>query len=135
MLETTQTEDDSSIRSLIGLAALTGDVGEPEDYRRIYSPNATWRSGQERQTGADEIVAAAAARRDQGISGPGTATRHFVVPLHVTVSGDRATAVSYFAFLTATTSAPTVSVVGTYRDELVRTEDGWRIHDRETTIG
>lgn len=121
--------DDTAIRNLVGLAALLGDEGAPEDYRKVYEPDATWCMGGSRQFGADEIVAAAAARRAEGVSGPGTGTRHLVVPLHVEVTGDTARAVSYFVFLAGTT----IRTVGIYRDQLVRTPAGWRIRGREIT--
>jgi hypothetical protein len=127
----TRAEDDAAIRNLIGLAALLGDEGTPDDYRRVYAPDATWHMGQTRQSGADAIVAAAAARRAEGVNGPGTGTRHLVVTLHVEVAGDRARAVSYFVFLAGTA----IRNAGTYRDELVRTGQGWQIRSREITAG
>jgi hypothetical protein len=124
-------EDDAAIRNLLGRTALLGDEGAPEEYRQVYAPDATWRMGGTEQTGADEIVAAAAARRATGTSGPGTATRHLVVPLEIVVTGNSARAVSYFAFLAGTT----VAVAGTYRDEFTRTGQGWRISRRDITSG
>jgi hypothetical protein len=124
-------EDDAAIRNLLGLAALLGDEGTPEDYRRVYAPGATWRMGTIEQTGADQIVAAAAERRANGISGPGTGTRHLVVPLRVEVTRDSARTVSYFAFLAGTA----ITLTGTYRDELIRTDSGWQISAREVTDG
>jgi len=124
-------EDDAAIRNLLGLTALLGDEGAPEDYRRVYAPGATWRMGTVEQAGADEIVAAAASRRAAGISGPGTGTRHLVIPLRVEVTGDSARAVSYFAFLAGTA----ITVTATYRDELIRTDKGWLISAREVTDG
>jgi SnoaL-like domain len=121
--------DDDAIRNLIGLTALLGDEGDPEDYRRVYAPDATWRMGQTSQSGADEIVAAAAARRAEGVSGPGTGTRHLVITLHVEVAGDSARAVSCFVFLGGTA----IRTAGTYHDELIRTEQGWQIRSREIT--
>ena len=123
--------DDAAIRNLVGLTALLGDEGAPEDYRRVYAPDATWRMGQVSQSGADEIVAAAAARRAEGVSGPGTGTRHLVVTLHVDVAGDSARAVSCYVFLAGTA----IRTVGTYRDELVRRREGWQIRRREVTPG
>jgi hypothetical protein len=128
---TPSAEDDAAIRNLIGLAALLGDEGSPEEYRRVYAPDAVWQLGQATQSGADEIVAAAAARRAEGISGPGTGTRHFVVTLRVDVAGDTARAVSYYTFLAGTA----IRTVGTYRDELARTRAGWQIRRREITPG
>jgi 3-phenylpropionate/cinnamic acid dioxygenase small subunit len=128
---TPSAEDDAAIRNVIGLAALLGDEGDPEEYRRVYAPDATWHLGQTTQSGADEIVAAAAARRAEGISGPGTGTRHLVVTLQVDVAGDSARAVSYYVFLTGTA----ITTVGTYRDDLTRTGQSWQIHRREIVAG
>jgi hypothetical protein len=124
-------DDDAAIRNVIGLAALLGDQGAPEDYRKVYAPSAVWRMGEAVQCGADEIVAAAAARRAGGVSGPGTGSRHLVTPLTVEVTGDTATAVSYYAFLTGTA----IAAAGTYHDRLARAEAGWRITRRDITPG
>ena len=124
-------DDDAAVRNVIGLTALLGDQGVPEDYRKVYAPDAVWRMGEHAQSGADEIVAAAAARRGEGVSGPGTGTRHLVTPLTVEVTGDTATAVSYYVFLSGTTIATT----GTYHDELARTPAGWQITRRDITVG
>ena len=123
--------DEAAIRNVIGLTALLGDQGAPEDYRRVYAPTAVWQMGDAIQSGADEIVAAAAARRAEGVSGPGTGTRHLVTPLTVEVTGDTATAVSYYAFL----AGRAIAVTGTYRDQLARTELGWQITRRDITPG
>jgi hypothetical protein len=123
--------DDAAIRNVIGLAALLGDTGAPEDYRRVYAPDASWRMGQVAQGGADQIVAAAASRRVEGTSGPGSGTRHFVTTLTIEVAGDTARAVSYYAFMAGSAIAAT----GTYRDELARTEAGWQITRRDITAG
>jgi hypothetical protein len=123
--------DDAAIRNVIGLAALLGDTGAPEDYRLVYAPDASWQMADVSQQGADEIVAAAAARRAAGVGGPGSGTRHFVTTLTVEVTGDTARAVSYYAFLAGNAIATT----GTYRDELARTEAGWQITRRGITAG
>jgi hypothetical protein len=127
--------DDALIRSLIGRAAHLADEGAPEDYRSLYTHDATWTFGASSQTGVEEIVEAARKRRAEGVSGPGTHTRHLVVPLHVEVDGDKATAASYFLFLGDTSTTPTLKVFGLYADEFVRTPDGWRISRRVSRAG
>lgn len=127
--------DDALIRSLLGRAAHLADEGTPEDYRTLYTSDATWTMGGSTQSGVEEIVEATRQRRTQGVSGPGTGTRHFVVPMHVSVDGDTATAVSYFLFLGDTATAPSVKLFGVYTDDLVRTADGWRIRRRVSQAG
>jgi hypothetical protein len=124
-------EDDAAVRNVLGLAAYLGDTGDPEDYRTVYAPDATWRMGEVTQRGADEIVAAAAARRADGTSGPGTGTRHLLTPLTVEVTGDTARAVSYYVFL----AGAAIAVSGTYIDQLARTEAGWQITSRDIVPG
>ena len=123
--------DDAAIRNVLGLTGILGDEGAPEDYRKVYAPDAIWHMGETTQSGADQIVAAAAARRAEGVSGPSSGTRHLVVPLTIEVTGDTARAVCYYAFLAGTAIATT----GTYRDELARTEAGWQITRRDITPG
>ncbi|MFC0863198.1 nuclear transport factor 2 family protein [Sphaerimonospora cavernae] len=135
MMDVGQTNDDLLIRGLIGHAARLADEGDPDDYRTVYTHDATWTLGESSQSGIEEIVANARRLRAGGVSGPGTATRHLVVPLEVTVDGDTATAVSYFLFFADTDSAPTARMFGVYTDEFVRTLDGWRIRRRVSRAG
>ena len=123
-------DDDSLIRSLIGRAAHLADEGTPEEYRPLYTEDASWSFAGDTQSGVDAIVQGARQRRAAGVSGPGTDTRHLVVPLHVSVDGDRAKAVSYFLFFGNTATVPEVRVFGVYEDDLVRTADGWRLQCR-----
>ena len=123
--------DDAAIRNVIGLTALLGDAGAPEEYRKVYAPLAVWQMGDAIQSGADQIVAAAAARRAEGVSGPGSGTRHLVTPMTIEVTGDTAKAVSYYAFL----AGNAITMTGTYRDQLARTEAGWQITRRDITPG
>lgn len=64
-------------------------------------------------------------------------TYHRLSNLAITVDGDHATARSYvFAHLQAVAndSASWVEALGHYDDELVRTQEGWRIAKRTTRI-
>lgn len=119
--------DDSEIRALITRAALLADEGSIDDYHLVYSPDATWTMGASTQSGLEEIQASSRQRRETGTTGPGAKSRHIVTPLHVTVDGDAATAVSYLLFLTGTDVTPTIKKFAVYDDEFVRTHSGWRI--------
>ena len=123
-------DDDTAIRNVLGLAALLNDQGEPEDQRKVYAPDATWHMGEITRVGAQEMVAAAAERRSQGLLGPGTGTRHLMTLLTIDVTGDTAQAVAYFVLVKGTTIVSS----GTYQDELTRTEAGWRIARREIIL-
>jgi 3-phenylpropionate/cinnamic acid dioxygenase small subunit len=123
-------DDDAAIRNVLGLAALLNDEGDPEDQREVYAPDATWHLGDITRKGADEMVAAAVGRRNDGLLGPGTGTRHLMTLLTVEVADDTAKAVAYFVFVKGTTIVSS----GTYHDDLARTGAGWRIARREIIL-
>jgi SnoaL-like domain len=124
-------EDEAAVRNLLGLAAYLNDEGGPEDQRQVWAPDIVWRLGDMVRHGADEMVAAAVARRSEGLLGPGTGVRHTLSLLTVELAGDTAKAISYWATIQGTS----IQSSGTYHDELTRTEAGWRISSREILLG
>ena len=61
-------------------------------------------------------------------------SQHFISNFEITVDGDTARSRCYLMAQHVRNSAeggPHFTVAGTYRDELVRTSDGWRIRRRE----
>jgi hypothetical protein len=107
-------DDDAAIRNVLGLAALLNDEGDPEDQREVYAPDATWHLGDITRKGADEMVAAAVGRRNDGLLGPGTGTRHLMTLLTVEVADDTAKAVAYFVFVKGRPSFPAVPTTTTW---------------------
>jgi hypothetical protein len=85
--------------------------------------------------GHDEIEAGQRERVAAGVQGPGSDTMHVITTSAVDVDGDRATAYSYFQYLTATSTQPTMLNVGRYRDEFRRTAKGWQLSRRSVTFG
>ncbi len=124
-------DDPAAVRALLHRLATIGDEGEPGDYRDVYTADVRWAWGADLETGLDAVVAAATRRRLEGVSGPGSGTRHEVEPDRVDVDGDTATASSRFRFVS--TDGGRVLVAGTYADELVRTAAGWRVRRRQVT--
>jgi hypothetical protein len=122
---------ESAVRSLIARVALTGDLGAPEDYRQVYSHDAVWQWGTTEDAGIDSIVASAQARRDQGVTGPGSGSKHTVQVMSIELlDSEHARAVSYFAFYTQITGDVKIGPVGTYRDELAVVAGSWKITQR-----
>jgi hypothetical protein len=74
--------------------------------------------------GRDAIVAAFKAR-------PPRTSRHIVANIRVEVAGETATATSHILLFTGADKFP---LVGTYRDKLVRTPDGWLFADRRGSL-
>lgn len=126
--------DELAIRALIGRSAYLGDSGAPDSYREIYTTDAVWEFGDQRQDGIEEIVAATTERRKEGVSGPGTASRHVVIPMHVDIDGDEAVAHSYLQFFRNTDAAPTLAMLAVYEDTLHRTDGTWRISRRSVNL-
>ncbi len=126
-------EDDAAIRNLLGLAARLNDEGDPEEQRQVWAPDVVWHMtiGDVTRVGADAMLAGAAARRKDGLLGPGTGVRHFMTLLTIEVTGDTARAMSYWSTIKETS----ITSSGTYHDELARTEAGWRIARREISFG
>ena len=75
-------------------------------------------------TGREAVLAAFEAR-------PARVSRHVVVNIRVDVSGERATATSQILLFTAAGQPP---LVGSYRDKLIRTPQGWRFVERRGSL-
>lgn len=145
----TSTEDatespSETIRSLIARIAHAADEAPVEAYADLYTEDAVWemagsdRSGGKAQAnrGLAEIMAATRSRRESGISGPGTATRHITSCVAVTVdSPDTARAESVWQFYADTTTTPRLSGMGRYHDTFRRIDGRWLLAARSITAG
>ncbi|WP_158566703.1 nuclear transport factor 2 family protein [Actinomadura craniellae] len=130
------TRAELDVRNVIARIAHRSDAGDLTEYGDLFTADARWEMpGTPAKNGRAEIVAAAAARRAEGGTGPGSATRHLVGTTAVTVEGDTATAESYWQFYADTTTAPALRLMGHYHDTLRREADGWRVAHRQITIG
>ena len=128
--------DELAIRNLIVRVAQYADgLGSIDEYVALFTEDAEWAMPGNPKRGHDEIRAGAEGRRASGEVGPGSGTRHVVSGIAVELAGDEAVADSYWAFYVDTASAPTMTLMGAYRDVLRRTPDGWRLARREITFG
>ncbi|MDG2112345.1 MAG: nuclear transport factor 2 family protein [Actinomycetota bacterium] len=113
------------------------DFGPGETMADIFTDDAVWTSGQDTYTGRDELIAFFG--RDRGH----TKSRHVSSNALVTVTGDHeAEGLSYFTLYRYHEEKPRVPdldsqpvILGEYRDQYRRTEDGWRIARREADVG
>lgn len=127
--------DELEVRNVLARLALLADDGDLEAYVQLWTSDAAWEMPGAPRHGRDAIRQSALDRRRSGEAGPGSATRHLVSTVAVTVDGDEAVAESYWQFITQTTTTPVLGMLGHYRDTLVRTDDGWRVARRQITVG
>ncbi|MCW2889289.1 MAG: hypothetical protein QOE54_2917 [Streptosporangiaceae bacterium] len=128
--------DELEIRNVVARIAQLSDMGDLDDYGALFTEDAHWElPGGPAKHGRSEIRAAGAARRAEGVTGPGSHTRHAIGTVAVTVDGDAAVAESYWQFYVETATAPALRSMGHYRDTFRRTPHGWRLARRQITNG
>lgn len=130
-------EDELAIRNLVVRMAQVADEAESlDEYAALLTLDSVWQlEGQPAFEGRDAIVAGAAERRAQGLVGPGTDTRHVITTQQVSVHGDRASGQCTCIFYSGTREKPLVLALSQYRDEFVRTKQGWKIARRVIRFG
>lgn len=128
--------DELEIRNVLARVAQGSDTGDLTAYGELFTEDARWEMpGVPVKSGRAEIVAAGAARRAEGVTGPGSHSRHLITTVAVAVTGDEAVAESYWQFFTGTATAPTLRSMGAYRDTFRRTAHGWKLAERLITPG
>ena len=139
--------DELEIRNIVAELthlADTANDAELDRYFELLTDDATWAVltdsevlGTQERTGHAAIREGVIQRRSEGLQGPGTNTRHLVSTMSVHFeSADRALARCYWHYYTNTTSpAPTLALMGEYRNTFVRTPAGWKMTRREVIPG
>jgi hypothetical protein len=130
--------DELDIRNIISSLALLGDTGDLKEYENLFADDIHWEMTTSDGSaplfppvkGRKAIVAASQKRRDDKISGPGTHHYHLVDTTAVKLDGDKASAKTYLIFLKNADTKPHVGLFKIYRDEFVRTPDGWKLSAR-----
>jgi 3-phenylpropionate/cinnamic acid dioxygenase small subunit len=144
MLDMTEVPADAQIRNVLARIAHLADDGTVEEYLEQFTDDAVWEmpanaavgAPADRRTGLADIAEAVRARRQSGLQGPGTGTRHAIITIDVAVeSTESARSVAYWLFLTDTTATPRLTSVGRYEDRLRLVEGRWRLAHRRITVG
>lgn len=103
-------------------------------YSRLFTDDGEWLGGLGRAQGPAAIEALLE-RTLEVYPDDSTRTYHLVANPEIDVDGDRATAESTWCFLTRDDSdRPVLSLVGHYRDVLVRDGSGWKFQRREAYL-
>lgn len=129
--------DEAEVRNVIvRLAQYADGLGSCEQYAALFTEDADWMMPGAPRHGRADILAGSIARRADGGVGPGSNTRHVIATTAVDFTdADTAVADSYWMFYVETDSAPRLQLMGTYRDTLRRTTDGWLMARREVSYG
>lgn len=129
--------DEAEVRNVIvRLAQYADGLGSCEQYAALFTEDADWMMPGAPRHGRADILAGSIARRADGGVGPGSNTRHVIATTAVEFTdADTAVADSYWMFYVETDAAPRLQLMGTYRDTLRRTADGWLMARREVSYG
>ncbi|MFI7154379.1 nuclear transport factor 2 family protein [Nonomuraea sp. NPDC050022] len=119
------------IANVLHAFARLADEGTPPDLGALLADDVEWTMAGAHWRGREQTVAGLSHMRELGHAGPDSGNRHVITNLEVHVTGDRATASSYF-LLVSSGSPAAILAAGAYRDELSRGQDGrWRLARRE----
>jgi 3-phenylpropionate/cinnamic acid dioxygenase small subunit len=129
------TGDEVAVASLIARIAQLADDGDLDDYVQCFTEDARWDMPGAARRGRADIMAGAIERRATGGTGPGSATRHSVSTIAVSVDRDTATASAYWQFWASTTTSPVLQLMGRYDDVFRRGPAGWQLDHRVITFG
>ena len=116
----TVTEDRDEILQLLYRYNHAIDSGDAEGWADTFTSDAVFDAAGNLMSGREALVAFAAS-----VHG----SRHVVANPLIDVAGDTATVRAYILLA----HGDPVSVVGTYQDDVVRTDDGWRFAKRVFT--
>jgi hypothetical protein len=135
MTDTTTQElaDKQAIRELQVLYAYTIDAGAYDDLDKVFTPEAVADYGRAGHiTGLEAIKGICRDALE-----PLTAAQHLNASHHARIHGDTATASCYLNVHLHRDNTPGgdhLEMGGRYDDQLVRTDDGWKIKHRKLTI-
>ena len=133
--------DELEIRNLIAHLAHLSDDGTLDDYVGCMTEDAVWEmhtaagsaappAGLPARRGHAEIRAGSQERRNSGMQGPGTHSRHMVTTTVVSVAGDSAATTSCVLFVVIVEGKQQIGFSGVYQDEFRRAPQGWRLSRR-----
>lgn len=119
-----------AVTELLNRFVWTADVGELEDFTGYFTEDAEWDMGETVWEGREDIVAGLGSMREAGYSGPQVGTRHFVHDIDlVEITAESARARSVY-MLISPGETPAILSIGTYEDDLVRVDRGWKLRRR-----
>ncbi len=103
------------------------DLKDADRYADVYAPDGQYESPFASAQGTAKLVAMSQKLEASGFT---KNKRHFNGPMMIDIDGDRATALSYWWVVDYTEKQPAVFATGTYRDELRKINEQWKIVHR-----
>lgn len=121
--------DRSEIRDVISDYCFFMDDGDYRGVASLFTKDGLWAASYETARGREAIEALLV--RINPERGVGPFRKHIVANSTIALDGDEASSrASYFVFMMKG-DGPAPIVVGTYSDRFVRTDEGWRIAERQ----
>jgi SnoaL-like domain len=117
-------EDKDAIRDLLSEYCICMDNGRFDDLGLLFAPDGTW-NGIEGPAAIAERI-----RSIVPVAGEGPRRIHFLSNVIIKVATDTAHAASNWMVVRESDQGPIVGAAGTYVDDLVRRDDGWRFQSR-----
>ena len=125
-------EDRKDIHRLFMAYAAALDARDLRAYAALFARDGEWMGGTGYARTPDGIRTMLEARLAPNPPAPGPTHRHVVTNEDIQVDGDQATATSTWTLVArAEGDVPTLTLLGTYRDTLVREDGRWRFASRE----
>jgi 3-phenylpropionate/cinnamic acid dioxygenase small subunit len=129
-------EAELEIRNLIARTAQLADHGDLDEYILSWTSDASWEFPGAPRRGRADILGGARQRRSEGVTGPGSATRHVITTMVIHIDdATTATADSYWSFWRETATSPSLFNMGYYHDTVLYDDGAWRIARRQITLG
>jgi uncharacterized protein (TIGR02246 family) len=128
-------EDREEIHRLFMAYAAALDARDMGAYAALFARDGEWTGATGHGRTPDGIRAMLEERLAPNPPAPGRTHRHLVANEQIELAGDRATAVSTWALVSrAEGDVPELTLLGTYRDTLVREDGRWRFAGREAHV-
>jgi uncharacterized protein (TIGR02246 family) len=128
-------EDREEIHRLLMAYAAALDARDMAAYAALFARDGEWTGATGHGRTPDGIRAMLEERLAPNPPAPGPTHRHLVANERVELDGDRASAVSTWALVSrAEGDVPSLTLLGTYRDTLVREDGRWRFAAREAHV-
>ncbi len=122
-------QDEQDIRRIFDVYSFAMDDHDFRAVAELFTSDGEWITNYARAKGPDDIEATLR-RVNPPRTGGGLDRKHFVTNSLIDCGEDKATARTNYLVCVPAELGPLPIIAGTYVDELVKTDDGWRLKSR-----